>query len=102
MAASILRPSIVDFLEFSMPGRHEKTALEEMRLGARCALEGRTIADVEREWSRLRVVALEREGEAIQIVPEPATSLAAGDLLIVIGEREALVRLAQAAGGKEA
>ena len=36
MAASILRPSIVDFLELSMPGHHEETALEEMRLGARC------------------------------------------------------------------
>jgi len=100
MAASILRPSIVDFLELSMPGHHEETALEEMRLGARCALSGRTIADVEREWSRLRVVALKRDGEAIRIVPEPATSLAANDLLIVIGDREALVRFAQAAAGE--
>jgi voltage-gated potassium channel len=102
MAASILRPAVVDFLEVSMAGHHEETALEEVRLGARCALEGRTIGDVEREWSRLRVVALTREGEAIRIVPEPATSLAAGDLLIVIGEREALVRFAQAAGGEGA
>src|SRR4029453_2208478 len=100
MAATILRPRIVDFLELSMPGHHEEMALEEMRLAARCALESRTIADVEREWRRLRVVALKREREAIRIVPEPATSLAAGDLLIVIGEREALARLAQAAAGE--
>jgi voltage-gated potassium channel len=100
MAASILRPSIVDFLELSMPGHHEETALEEMRLGARCPLEGRTIADVEREWSRLRVVALKREGEAIRIVPEPTTSLAPDDLLIVIGDRAALVGFAQAAAGE--
>jgi voltage-gated potassium channel len=99
MAASILRPSVVDFLELSTPGRAEM-ALEEMRLAERCALAGRTIADVEAEWPRLRVVALERDGEAIRIVPEPSAALAAGDLLIVIGEREALVRLAQAASGE--
>lgn len=97
IAASILRPATVDFLEVSMPGHHEETALEEMLLGERCALEGRTIADVEREWSRLRVVALKHGEEPIRIVPEPETSLAAGDLLIVIGNRQALVRFAQAA-----
>src|SRR5262245_10327750 len=100
MATSILRPSIVDFLELSMPGHHEETALEEMRLGPRSTFEGRTIADVERAWSRLRVVALQREGEAIRFVPEPATSLASGDLLIVIGDRTALVSFAQAAAGE--
>jgi voltage-gated potassium channel len=100
MAASILRPSIVDFLDLSMPGHHEETALEEMRLGVRSALEGRTIADVEREWKRLRVVALKREDEAIRIVPEPATWLASNDLLIVIGDRAALVGFAQAAAGE--
>jgi voltage-gated potassium channel len=99
MAASILRPSVVDYLELSTPGHRAGMALEEMRLAAHCALAGRTIGAVEGEWGRLRVVALEREGEAIQIVPEPSAALVAGDLLIVIGEREALVRLAQAASG---
>jgi voltage-gated potassium channel len=99
MAASILRPSVVDFLELSTPGHHEDMALEEMRLAARCALEGRTIAEVEKDWPRLRVVALKREAEALRIVPEPATLLGAGDLLVVIGERGELGLLAQSATG---
>jgi len=33
-------------------------------------------------------------------VPEPATPLVPGDLLIVIGDRTALVGLAQAAAGE--
>jgi Trk K+ transport system NAD-binding subunit len=89
---------VVHFLELSTPGRAE-LALEEMRLAERCALVGRTIADLEREWGRLRVVAIERDGRAIQVVPESSATLAEGDLLIVIGERETLVRLAQAASG---
>jgi voltage-gated potassium channel len=102
MAASILRPSVVDFLELSMPGHHPGIALEEARIAPRCRLDGRTIGELEAEWARMRVVALERAGENVQIAPEPATVLAAGDLLVAIGEREALVRLAQAASGEPA
>ena len=99
MAASILRPSVVDFLELAMPGRQEALALEEMKIDASSGLEGRSIGDLEQEWPRLRVIALTRGGEATRIVPPPTTTLTAGDLLVVIGEREALGRLAQAATG---
>src|SRR5262249_23370244 len=99
MAASILRPSVVDFLELSTPGR-AGMALEEMRLAEGSAAGGRTMGEGEGEGPRLRVVALEREGQAIRIVPESSAALAAGDLLIVIGEREALIRLAQAASSE--
>jgi voltage-gated potassium channel len=100
MAASILRPSVVDFLELSLPGHQEEVTLEEARIGAGSTLASRTIADVEREQSRVRVVALKREDEPIRIIPEPATQLVAGDLLVLIGDRDGLGRLAQAAGGK--
>ncbi len=99
MASSILRPSVVDFLELSMPGHHEDVALEEMEIAAGCRLLGRTIAEVEREWPRLRVVGFRRGEERFRVVPQPETRLVAGDLLVVIGEGEALRRLAQSAGG---
>jgi voltage-gated potassium channel len=102
MAASILRPSVVDFLELSMPGHHPAMALEEARIAGRCRLEGKTVGQVESEWQRLRVVALERAGAPVRIAPETTTVLVAGDLLVVIGEREALMRLAQAAQGDPA
>jgi voltage-gated potassium channel len=102
MAASILRPSVVDFLELSMPVITPGIALEEARIAPRCRLDGRTIAELEAERARMGVVALERAGESVQIAPEPATVLAAGDLLVAIGEREALVPLAQAAASGEA
>ncbi len=102
MAESILRPSVVDFLELSAPGRRTGFALEEMRIAPRCGLEGRTIRQIEEAWSRLRVVVLERNGEASLIVPDPTTVLAAGDLLVAVGERDTLARLAQAASSETA
>jgi len=72
-----------------------------MKPGERRPDEGEQVALLgDREIGRLRVVALEREGQAIRIVPESSAALAAGDLLIVIGEREALIRLAQAASSE--
>jgi voltage-gated potassium channel len=96
MAASILRPSVVDFLELSLPGHHEDVAPEEMRVADGSRLVGHTIADVEGEWPRLRVVGLRRGSEALRVVPDPPTPLGADDLLIVIGEGAALRHLARA------
>ncbi len=96
MAASILRPSVVDFIELTLPGHHEQMTLEEIQLHERSGLSGRTLAKVEDEWQRVRIVALRRGGE-LRIVPEGSTVLERGDLLVVIGERDVLARLAQAA-----
>jgi len=101
MAASILRPSVVDFLELPLPDHHPGIAIEEAQIAARCRLEGTTIGEVESEWQHLRVVALERADEPVRIAPDAATVLTAGDLLVAIGEREALLRLAQAAQGEQ-
>lgn len=99
MASSILRPSVVDFLELSLPGHHEDVALEEIRVTPGSRLVGGAVAGIERDWPRLRVVGLRREGERLRVVPDPATVLATDDLLIVIGEGDDLRRLAQAASG---
>ena len=94
VAASILRPSVVDFLEISTPGRGETIDLEEVRLDPGAAIAGSTIASLEREHARVRVVAVKRGSEAIQLIPEPSTTIAGGDLLVVVGDRQSLERLA--------
>lgn len=99
MASSILRPAVVDFLELSLPGHREDVALEEMRIEAGSRLVGRTVADVEREWPRLRVVGLRRGDDPLQVIPEPPTRLEADNLLVVIGEGGVLRRLGQESSG---
>ncbi len=96
-AASILRPSVVDFLELSEPRRGEAIDLEEIRVAPGSALCGRDVASVEAATPRLLIVALKRGAEPIRIAPDKSTRLADGDHVVVIGDRLHLDQLAQRA-----
>jgi len=63
IAASILRPSVVDFLQLSVPGRESEVDLEEIRISRDRPAAGKTIAAVERENPRLRIVAMKRNDQ---------------------------------------
>jgi voltage-gated potassium channel len=102
IAASILRPSVVDFLEIAAPGRGEEVDLEEIRLSPGSPMVGAAIGMVEQRHDRLRIVALKREGEPIRLVPPPGTEVRDGDHLVVIGARRSLEDLAQLAQGRPA
>jgi voltage-gated potassium channel len=100
VAVSILRPAVLDFLELSVSGRGGPIDIEEIRVDDACALLGRSIGAVEAGAPRVRVVALKR-GADLRLVPERETEIAAGDVLIAMGERSGLddvARLAQASG----
>jgi voltage-gated potassium channel len=94
IAASIVRPAVVDFLQLSMAGRESEVDLEEIRIVRDSKTVGMTIAEVERENPRLRIVALKREDNRLKMIPAPETTIKADDLLVVIGESESLKRLA--------
>ncbi len=96
-AASILRPSVVEFLEISSPRHGQEIDLEEIRVDPASPLSGRDRRDLEAEIARLRVVAIKRREGPIQMVPPEGAKIEAGDHLVVIGERESLGRLAQLA-----
>lgn len=93
LAASILRPSVVDFLELSIPGRGGEIDLEEIRVAQGSPLAGRPIGEVEGGASRLRIIALKRNADATALIPDPATQIAVGDFLVAIGDRDTLRRL---------
>ncbi len=96
IAASILRPSVVDFLQLSVPGRESEVDLEEIRVSRASPAAGKTIAAVERENPRLRIVAMKRNDQKLEMIPAPDTQIEANDLLVVIGESDSLKRLASA------
>jgi len=97
IAASIARPSVVDFLTLVMPGRGDDVSLEEVEALPHCSLIGMSIYAIERANTRLRVVGLKRGGEPITIIPDEQIVIEARDLIVVIGARQSLERLAESA-----
>jgi voltage-gated potassium channel len=98
IAASIVRPAVVDFLEISALGKgDEDVALEEIRVAAGCPMVGQTIGALEKRSPRLRIVALRRDGEPTRSTPDGSTPVGEGDYLVVIGARASLEELAQLA-----
>ena len=90
-AMSILRPTVVDFLELSSPLQGEEVDLEELVVQPGSPAAGKAVADLEEGHPRLRIVAVRHAAEPIQIMPEREARVAAGDQLVVIGLREDLV-----------
>lgn len=97
IAAAIARPSVVDFLSLVLPGRGEDVSLEEVAIGKDSQLAAHTIGEIETSSPRLRVIGLKRGPDPISIVPDASTAIEGGDLLVVIGSRASLERLAEAA-----
>lgn len=100
VASSILRPSVIEFLELPGPGR-ETIDLEEVRVAPGSALGGRSLADLERTHPRLRIVAFRSGDGALQLIPGPEVRIAEGDVLVAIGDRAGLDELAAECGGPE-
>jgi voltage-gated potassium channel len=99
IANAIARPAVVDFLNLLVPGLNpEEFGLEEVRVPEQSPLAGRTIAALEHESDRVRIVALKRGSEPIAFVPEPQTQIEPGDLFVAIGARPSLSRLAERIG----
>jgi voltage-gated potassium channel len=94
IAASIMRPSVVDFLQLSMPGRESEVDLEEIKISRTSPAVGKTLVALERENPRLRIVAMKRNDQQLEMIPAPETRIQPDDLLVVIGESESLKRLA--------
>lgn len=96
IAAAIARPAALDFLSIIFPGG-KGVSIEEVRVLQQSKLIARTIAQVENEYTRLRIVALKRGADEITIAPDPQTKFQADDLLIAVGAEDSLKRLAEIA-----
>ncbi|MBL8879650.1 MAG: potassium channel protein [Phycisphaerales bacterium] len=94
MAQLALRPNVVEFLEFVMHDQELELWLEEITIAIGSALDGATIAETSiRRETGVNVVALRQRSGKLMGVPAPETRLSAGDILVVLGNRENLARL---------
>lgn len=86
----VQKPNVVDFFDFLLSSHKYTLSLEEKVVGERSDLVGKAIRDAGfRERFNAIIVAVRRDGEMI-FNPGPDLTLQSGDILILIGEREAL------------
>ena len=98
MAHSILRPTVVTFLELAMQDGVE-WSMEEIAVSDRSPLEGVTLIDAGiRKDLNLIVVAIKRGDGTSLFNPTPQTTLKGGDTLIVVGLRHNLEKLEEMMG----
>ncbi|MCX8053663.1 MAG: potassium channel protein, partial [Armatimonadetes bacterium] len=91
MAAAVLRPNVLDFMELATYGEHPNIMIEELPINPGSCLIGQTIAGSElKKQTGVTVVAIKRASGTI--VPNPSADevIAEGDVLIVLGVPEQL------------
>jgi len=100
VAQAVLRPNVMDFLELATRSEHLELQIEEITIGDRSGLAGKSLDD-----SRIRrdlgiiVVAIKKPAGTMSFNPEGAAVLDPGDLMIALGHRQQLDKLEELAIG---
>ncbi len=103
IAHTVLKPAVVDFLEFATRSGNIELQMEEIDVQEGSALAGKTIHEsgIGRNLGVI-IVAIKRQEGDMKFNPVHNTKIRAGDTLIAIGEVEKLKRLEKmAVGGKQ-
>ncbi len=93
LAYTAIKPTVVDFLDASLPGTSGELELAEIRVSPRSELADRTLAGAQiRKRFGLIVIAL-RRGDRTLFSPDPDTVIQPGDVLVALGPGEAIERI---------
>jgi voltage-gated potassium channel len=97
LAFSLLRPAMIGFLDvLSQSFEEGEIELEELTIGERCSLKGRSLKDAQiRPSFNLIVLAVRKPDGSTIFNPGGDTVLAAGDALLTIGIRSDLTAFAK-------
>ncbi|NPA06382.1 MAG: potassium channel protein [Chloroflexi bacterium] len=97
MVSLLVRPYISAFLDATLRSPDLELWLEEIRVSEDSELVGKTLAEADiRARSGANVLAIARGGK--QVDWSPTVRIQPGDVLIVLGRRDQLLRLAEMAG----
>jgi voltage-gated potassium channel len=96
LADALLRPHVVEFLDFAGTSIATKVTTEQVRIAPGAALAGKTIEQLsELLNAAVILLAIRRQGGETIFNPPPECKLNSGDFLIVMGERPSLQKLEQ-------
>lgn len=91
LAEALLRPKVVEFLDFARGNVGPAITIEQVCIGPKLGLKGTNVGEVTalRDAGAIVLAVRRQHGETI-FNPANDTALSAGDFLIVMGERERL------------
>lgn len=94
IAHTVLRPNVVDFLEFATRAEHLEIQIEEIEVSPNSTLIGKTIAQsgLGRDLGVI-VIAIKRRDGRMKFNPTSQTLIKEGDILIVLGNTDNLLNL---------
>ena len=99
MAATALRPAVVDFMRLATSSERLDLAAEQVNVGADASFANKAIKDANlRQAFGVIVVAIKRQTGHMEFNPAPETTILAGDQLVVLGHPDQLKALDTAAG----
>jgi voltage-gated potassium channel len=100
IAHTVLRPTVVDFLEFATRSEHLEIQIEEIEVLPQSKLVGKTIGQsgIGREIGAI-IVGIKRADGRMKFNPTSQTIIKEGDILIVVGEIDKLSLLENMARG---
>jgi voltage-gated potassium channel len=88
---SALRPAVVDFVQLATSSEHLDLSMEQVHIEANSPLVGRTIVEAGiRQKFGVIVIAIKRDGGAMEFNPAPEAVVRAGDELVVLGQPDSV------------
>jgi voltage-gated potassium channel len=99
LAQTALRPAVVDFVQIVTSSENLELNMEQVRIGEKASLAGRSIVDANlRQRFGVVVVGIQRADGRMEFNPPPDAMMRAGDHLVVLGQTANLRELEAAAG----
>jgi voltage-gated potassium channel len=97
MASFVVQPNVAEFVDVVMHERSQEFRIREFELQPGCWLVGQRIGDARlRDRTEALVLAVRTNDGSFITSPGPDVSLAAGDILIVVGTQTGLTGLQEA------
>ncbi len=99
IAHTVLKPTVVDFLEFATGSEHMEIQIEEIQVKKGSGLLGKTIGEsgIGKEIGAI-IIGIKRADGTMKFNPTSQTIIEEGDILIVLGEAGRLAILEKMAG----
>ena len=102
IAQSVLRPNVIDFLEFATGSEFKDIQMEEILVSRNSKLVGKTLKEAKiGEKLRVLIVGIKRADGKIEFNPSADTIIKAEDIIIGIGNSENLNLLSQISIGEK-